>query len=198
MRHDNFNAIRRALENAGIEFVDGEARSKSRRGTPWMSARIYPTEIVNAASWCLPACSLWGWPDAAYETVRTVQFWRGYCVAHCATGFTIPVAGKAGAFGRCRLPFLLVTTPGTLMYDTGGPQMTITGAQVKAARELLGWSQAMLAGEVGVNAATVGRFETGKQNPPLLDISAIARALEWAGVEFAGDGQGVKLKRALR
>jgi transcriptional regulator with XRE-family HTH domain len=84
------------------------------------------------------------------------------------------------------------------MYHTEAVQMSLSGAQVKAARELLGWSQVTLAGEVGISAATVGRFETGKRNPPTSDISAIMNALEWAGVEFANDGLGVKLSLTLR
>jgi transcriptional regulator with XRE-family HTH domain len=39
--------------------------------------------------------------------------------------------------------------------------MTITGAQVKAARQLLGWSQSRLAGEVGVSASNIAKPEGG-------------------------------------
>jgi transcriptional regulator with XRE-family HTH domain len=55
--------------------------------------------------------------------------------------------------------------------------MTITGAQVKAARLLLGWTQPKLAAETGVTAATIAEFEEGKQRPPMLDVSVVHRML---------------------
>jgi transcriptional regulator with XRE-family HTH domain len=70
--------------------------------------------------------------------------------------------------------------------------------QVKAARELLAWSQGTLAKRSGVGVSTVmrleakdgvlgGREETGKK---------IRAALESAGVEFTnGDTPGVKLRK---
>ena len=68
--------------------------------------------------------------------------------------------------------------------------------QIKAARELLGWSQDTLVEMSGVSISTIkrleaeggdlgGRPETGEK---------IVGALEKAGVEFLDDGQGVRLK----
>jgi len=70
--------------------------------------------------------------------------------------------------------------------------------QIKAARELLGWSQDTLVEMSGVSISTIkrleaeggdlgGRPETGEK---------IVGALEKAGVEFLDDGQGVRLKPA--
>jgi ribosome-binding protein aMBF1 (putative translation factor) len=42
-----------------------------------------------------------------------------------------------------------------------GPQM-ITGEQVKAARKLLGWSQARLSSKSGFGDSTIAKFERGK------------------------------------
>jgi predicted transcriptional regulator len=67
--------------------------------------------------------------------------------------------------------------------------------QLKAARELVAWSQEELAGKSGVSLPTIqrleaaggdlgGRPETGEK---------IIAALEKVGVEFLDDGQGVRL-----
>lgn len=69
--------------------------------------------------------------------------------------------------------------------------------QVKAARSLLGWSQADLAGASKVSVPTIARLEA--QDGPLggrADTAAAIRAaLEAAGVEFTnGDAPGVRLK----
>jgi len=68
--------------------------------------------------------------------------------------------------------------------------------QIKAARELLAWSQETLVLKSGVSISTIkrleaeggdlgGRPETGQK---------ILAALEKAGIEFADDGFGVRLK----
>jgi DNA-binding XRE family transcriptional regulator len=59
--------------------------------------------------------------------------------------------------------------------------LSITPAQVKAARKLLGWSQLGLASILGIRETTVGKFESGTQRERM--IIAIRRALEAAGVE---------------
>ena len=68
--------------------------------------------------------------------------------------------------------------------------MKITGDQVKAARALIGWSQARLAAESGLTKATIEKFEEGKQPPPTLDLSVIRRMLGDAGVEFIAGPDG--------
>jgi transcriptional regulator with XRE-family HTH domain len=74
--------------------------------------------------------------------------------------------------------------------------MTITGQQVKAARQLLGRSQFQLAAETHatVGATTIGLFERGKIQPSIRIVLAIQSALEAAGVEFVDGEPGVKLK----
>jgi transcriptional regulator with XRE-family HTH domain len=75
----------------------------------------------------------------------------------------------------------------------------ITGAQVKAARALLGWTQLQLAKEMHANATTVKNFEAGKRRLSVLETTVIRRILEAAGVEFIaenGGEPGVKLRRA--
>jgi transcriptional regulator with XRE-family HTH domain len=77
--------------------------------------------------------------------------------------------------------------------------MSISPAQLKEARRLLGWSQSDLGGLSGVSATTIGYFEGGKRRPGVLDLSLVRRILESAGVEFTNGGEpGVKLSRALR
>jgi transcriptional regulator with XRE-family HTH domain len=77
--------------------------------------------------------------------------------------------------------------------------MTITGAQVKAARELLGWSQIKLTLASGIDSGAIRRFETGKRLPPRSVGMALGRTLKSAGVIFTaenGDGPGVKLRKS--
>jgi transcriptional regulator with XRE-family HTH domain len=72
--------------------------------------------------------------------------------------------------------------------------MTITGAQVRAARQLLGWSQSRLAGEVGVSTSNIAKLEGGNHTVSVLTVSTIRRVLTEAGVEFtSGAEPGVKL-----
>jgi transcriptional regulator with XRE-family HTH domain len=78
--------------------------------------------------------------------------------------------------------------------------MTVTGAQVQAARELLGWTRGQLARQAKVGVTTVRNYELGAANNPLdALVDAIRRALEAAGVEFTNGGQpGVKLRKAAK
>jgi transcriptional regulator with XRE-family HTH domain len=77
--------------------------------------------------------------------------------------------------------------------------MMISAAQVKAARELLGWSQIKLMLASGIDGGAIRRFETGKRFPPRSVGIALSRALKSAGVIFIeenGEGPGVRLKKA--
>ena len=71
--------------------------------------------------------------------------------------------------------------------------------QIKAARALIGWSQADLAKTAGVGEMTVKRFETqqNQRSGNIASLENIRRALRTAGVEFidAADakGPGVRL-----
>ena len=75
----------------------------------------------------------------------------------------------------------------------------IEAAQVRAARALIGWSQAELGGAAGVSPSIVDRFETGQ--PDSIPSEAVAKmraALESAGVAFIpknGGGAGVRLRK---
>jgi transcriptional regulator with XRE-family HTH domain len=76
----------------------------------------------------------------------------------------------------------------------------VTTRQVKAARALLGWSQADLAGHSGVSEPTVARLESmdgvlgGREGT----AKKIQQAIEAAGVEFIdenGGGPGVRVRK---
>jgi transcriptional regulator with XRE-family HTH domain len=74
----------------------------------------------------------------------------------------------------------------------------ITREQCRAARGLLGWSQADLAQAALVGVVTVRQFETGAHGPRRLTLHAVRSALEAAGVEFIdenGGGPGVRLRK---
>ena len=66
--------------------------------------------------------------------------------------------------------------------------MTITPGQTKAARELLGWSQEVLAACLGVSSAAVVLFETSGRLAKNLRREDILEILETAGVEFLAGG----------
>ena len=76
----------------------------------------------------------------------------------------------------------------------------ITTGQVKAARALLGWSQADLARLSGISEPTIARLEALKGELGGREGTAgrIRMALETAGVEFIdenGGGPGVRLRK---
>ena len=78
----------------------------------------------------------------------------------------------------------------------------ITGAQIRAARGLLGWSAADLAQRARLSYATVQRAETAEGVPTTQaqNLFAIQQALEAGGVIFLDPGEnrdggsGVRLK----
>jgi transcriptional regulator with XRE-family HTH domain len=74
----------------------------------------------------------------------------------------------------------------------------INAPQLRAARGLLGWSQAEVAKAASVGLSTVRNFETGQSTPIANNLAAIRAALEAAGVEFIaenGGGPGVRLRK---
>jgi len=76
--------------------------------------------------------------------------------------------------------------------------MTITAAQCRAARGLLGWTQQDLAALAGVGVVTIYQFEAGKAAPRRATLMVIRLAMEAAGVKFIdanGDGPGVRLRK---
>lgn len=74
--------------------------------------------------------------------------------------------------------------------------------QIKAARELLGWTQDKLAAASDVSIPTVARLEAeddGQLGGRAETREKIRRALEKAGIEFTnGDGLGVRLRKKRR
>jgi transcriptional regulator with XRE-family HTH domain len=72
--------------------------------------------------------------------------------------------------------------------------VSITPAECKAARTLLGWSQVRLAGLSGVQNSAMSKFEMGVRQLGDPKVAAIRQALEAAGVEFTDDEDGVRLK----
>jgi hypothetical protein len=73
----------------------------------------------------------------------------------------------------------------------------ITGAQIKAARKLLGWEPFQLAQRAGVHAAIVQRAESVEGEPPITPYqeALIRNALQYGGVEFTdGDKPRVRLR----
>ena len=78
----------------------------------------------------------------------------------------------------------------------------IEAAQVRAARALIGWSQAKLAETAGVPVSTINEFETGAPDHFADEaVDKMRAALEAAGVVFipknGGGGIGVRLREAL-
>jgi transcriptional regulator with XRE-family HTH domain len=77
--------------------------------------------------------------------------------------------------------------------------MSITVAQCRAGRAILGWSQDDLMNASGVSKSTLANFEAGKRDPYDRTLADVKAALEIAGVIFIdanGDGPGVKLRKA--
>jgi predicted transcriptional regulator len=80
------------------------------------------------------------------------------------------------------------------------PVVVITIPQIRAARALIGWTQADLARASGVSEIAIKNMERGKTDPRMSTLSAIERAFAEAGVMFleSGDirtgGPGGRLK----
>lgn len=78
--------------------------------------------------------------------------------------------------------------------------MPIEISQVRAARELLDWTQARLAKAAGINLSIIKNFESEQRLPTQENFLAIWRALQKAGVVFESDQKvvGVKVRRRGR
>jgi hypothetical protein len=94
----------------------------------------------------------------------------------------------------------IADTPGVQQH----PTCMLTGAQIRAARGLLGWSAGDLALRAGLSYATIQRAESADGVPTTQgqNLYAIQQALAAGGVEFINDGQisaaggpGVRLRR---
>jgi len=79
--------------------------------------------------------------------------------------------------------------------------MTITPEQVKAARELLGWTLVRLAARADASELAVCRYENGRGIGGRIDLTSMREMLKSAGVEFIAEnagGAGVRLKRTAK
>jgi len=78
-------------------------------------------------------------------------------------------------------------------------KLSVTAAQLRAGRALLGLSQAEVAARVGISVPTMKRAEADSGIRVSAATTAVIRAaLEAAGVEFTnGHEPGVKLRRRL-
>ncbi len=73
----------------------------------------------------------------------------------------------------------------------------ITAAQIRAARGLLKWTQAMLAAKSGLSTVTLNMIESETVQPRKTSLERDQEALEAGGVEFLGEdggGVGVRLR----
>ena len=76
----------------------------------------------------------------------------------------------------------------------------ITGAQIRAARALLGWSQRDLADKALLSETAVLKLETGQADSRTSTLAKARESLEKAGIEFINqtDGAGVLLRADKR
>jgi transcriptional regulator with XRE-family HTH domain len=74
----------------------------------------------------------------------------------------------------------------------------LTPEQVRAARQLLGWSRIRLSARIGASHPTaIARYEDGKGQSRYLDLAIVRGVLEAAGVIFFEEnreGPGVRLR----
>jgi transcriptional regulator with XRE-family HTH domain len=73
--------------------------------------------------------------------------------------------------------------------------VSITPAECKAARKLLGWSQPKLAEMLFLGEGTIGQFERRQRHWRSLNLHKLRAVFESAGVEFTGGELGVRLRQ---
>jgi transcriptional regulator with XRE-family HTH domain len=79
--------------------------------------------------------------------------------------------------------------------------MSISPAQCRGARGLLGWSQSDLSEASKTATKTIADFERGARKPYPRTLDDVRSALEEAGIEFIaenGGGPGVRLRKPQR
>ena len=79
--------------------------------------------------------------------------------------------------------------------------MSISSAQCRGARGLLGWSQSDLSEASKTATKTIADFERGAREPYPRTLEDVRGALEKAGIEFIeenGGGGGVRFRKAKR
>jgi hypothetical protein len=80
-------------------------------------------------------------------------------------------------------------------------KMSISSAQCRCARGLLGWSQSDLSEASKTATKTIADFERGAREPYPRTLEDVRGALEKAGIEFIaenGGGPGVRLSKVQR
>ena len=76
--------------------------------------------------------------------------------------------------------------------------MSITAAQCRAARGLLGWTQQALADRARVGTVAINQLENETSQPRRATLDVIRHAFEAAGVDFIdenGGGVGLRLRK---
>ncbi|MGY4501081.1 transcriptional regulator with XRE-family HTH domain [Bradyrhizobium sp. GM24.11] len=68
---------------------------------------------------------------------------------------------------------------------------SLFAAQIRAARGLLGWSQAYLAEGCNIHRATLVDLESGKREPHEATLTVLMTELTAAGIVFTETGRGV-------
>jgi transcriptional regulator with XRE-family HTH domain len=76
-----------------------------------------------------------------------------------------------------------------------GDEMTITPAQIKAARSILGWTQVELARRSNVPNSVIALFETRRRLPPREVLADLKKTSEPFGVRFVEGESYVRLLR---
>ena len=79
---------------------------------------------------------------------------------------------------------LFLAISGSAIY----PKKMITRAQIRAARALIGWTQADLALASGVSGVAIKNLERGVTDPRVSTVSNIQGAFDEAGVIFLDTG----------
>jgi transcriptional regulator with XRE-family HTH domain len=65
---------------------------------------------------------------------------------------------------------------------------SLLAAQIRAARGLLGWSQAYLAEGIAVNRSTIVNLKSGKHEPHEATLTVLMSELTAAGIVFTEKG----------
>lgn len=69
----------------------------------------------------------------------------------------------------------------------------MNGAQVRAARSLLGWSQTRLCEEAGISRATLNDIENEKGDPRRSSMEAVRTAFSSHGIRFSEDAESISV-----
>lgn len=70
------------------------------------------------------------------------------------------------------------------MHNMADKEASISPAQIRAARALLGWSQADLAQRVNIARRTLAYFESGERHPHKSTVRGIREVFEAEGIAF--------------